>query len=190
MKMRGSAACLGLAWLGVLAFLPSQTMAVSDAGAERDIALRSLANAVSGFTPEDGRGAPGFDVVQTTPTERQKPAPANAAKMPPKPSAHALTMKPADVAARYMLERAGGKDADCLLILDNQTKAPGGYKASLAPGCRDEGIMIFDPVGWRLVADRLVLTARRGYTTHFDLQPDGTWRKDASEGKPLILKKL
>ncbi|MGH6817293.1 MAG: AprI/Inh family metalloprotease inhibitor [Methylovirgula sp.] len=56
--------------------------------------------------------------------------------------------------------------------------------------CRDQGIMIFEPVGWRLVAGRLVLTARGGYTTRLDLQPDGTWPKDPNEGKPLVLKKL
>ncbi len=50
--------------------------------------------------------------------------------------------------------------------------------------------MIFEPVGWRLVAGRLVLTARRGYTTRLDLQLDGTWPKDPNEGKPLVLKKL
>ncbi len=188
MKMHGLAACLGVAGLGILAFLPWQAMALPVGETLALIPVR--APAVSGFRPQDGRRAPGFEVVQTTPTQHRTFAPAGAAKMPAKPSALALAMKPADVAARYALERAGGKDADCLLILDMQAKAPGGYKASLAPGCRDEGIMIFDPVGWRLVAGRLVLTARRGYTTRLDLQPDGTWRKDASEGKLLILKKL
>jgi hypothetical protein len=194
MKMHGSAACLGVAWLGILVFLPSQTMALSKADAAIQggtFALVSIhASAAPGFAPQDASGAPGFDLVQATPAQHRKPASASAANVPPKPSSLALAMKPADIAARYALERDGGKDANCLLILDNQTKAPGGYKASLAPGCRDEGIMIFDPVGWRLVAGRLVLTARRGYATHLDLQADGTWRKDPSEGKPLILKKL
>lgn len=162
----------------------------------------------SKFAPEDVSGAPGFDVVQTTPSTPaessapEKPAepttPANpAASTPPakpaaprQPSVAAMAMKPGDLAGRYSVEREAGKDAGCLLIIDNQAKVQGGYKASLAPGCRDQGIMIFDPVGWRLANGRLVLIARRGHTTHLDLQPDGTWLKDPDEGKPLILKKL
>ncbi len=50
--------------------------------------------------------------------------------------------------------------------------------------------MIFDPVGWQLVDGRLVLTARKGHTTHLDSQPDGTWKKDPKDGKGLSLKKL
>lgn len=160
------------------------------------------------FEPENVGGAPGFDVVQATPstpkvsnppenlgsTRPAKPAsssaPAKTVAPLPKPSAVALALKPADVAGRYSVEREAGKDANCLLILDDRVKAQGGYKASLAPACRDQGIMIFDPVGWRLAGGRLVLTARRGYTTHLDLQPAGTWLKDRSEGRLLILKKL
>ena len=77
-----------------------------------------------------------------------------------------------------------------MLTLDSQVKGPGGKKASLAPGCRDQGIVIFDPVGWQIVNGRLVLTARKGHKTHLDAQPDGTWKKDPKEGKSLTLKKL
>jgi hypothetical protein len=179
MKVHGSAACLGVAWLGILAALPSQAMTFSHG------------RAASKFEPEDGSGAPGFDVIQAAEPSQTSSAGTPANKpAPPKPSSAALAMKPADVAARYSIEREGGKDANCLLILDDKTKAPGGYKATLAPGCRDQGIMIFDPVGWRLATGRLVLTARRGFTTHLDLQSAGAWQKDPSEGKPLILKKL
>jgi hypothetical protein len=131
---------------------------------------------------------PTNSVVSAPPAK--SPAKAAPAKIPvPKPSAVAMAMKPSDLAGRYSLQRQAGKDASCFLILDDQNKAQGGYKASLAPGCRDEGIMIFDPVGWRLAHGRLVLIARRGHTTHLDLQPDGTWLKDPNEGKLLTLKK-
>ncbi|MGB2730723.1 MAG: AprI/Inh family metalloprotease inhibitor [Methylovirgula sp.] len=203
MKTHGSAACLSVAWLGILTSLPAQATALSNFVARSETApsasdpqgesyarIPVQAPAVPGFALEDARGAPGFGVVEAAPAEPETTAPPSPAKTPPKPSALALEMRPADIAARYALERAGGKDAGCLLILDNQTKAAGGYKATLAPGCRDQGIMIFDPIGWRLVAGHLVLTARRGYTTHLDLQVDGTWQKDPSEGEPLSLKKL
>jgi hypothetical protein len=96
----------------------------------------------------------------------------------------------ADAAGRYSILRDGGKDTGCMLTLDSKAKGPGGQKASLAPGCRDQGIVIFDPVGWQLVNGRLVLTARKGHKAHLDAQTDGTWKKDPKEGKSLALKKL
>ncbi len=95
-----------------------------------------------------------------------------------------------DAAGRYSILRDGGKDTGCMLTLDAQTKAPGGKKATLAPGCRDQGVVIFDPVGWQIVNGRLVLTARKGHQTHLDAQPNGIWKKDPAEGKGLSLKKL
>ncbi|MGH6796273.1 MAG: AprI/Inh family metalloprotease inhibitor, partial [Methylocella sp.] len=86
--------------------------------------------------------------------------------------------------------RDGGKDTGCMLTLDKQVKARGKEKAFLAPGCRDQGIVIFDPAGWQIINGRLVLTARKGHKTYLDAQPDGTWKKDPKEGKSLTLKKL
>ena len=77
-----------------------------------------------------------------------------------------------------------------MLTLDNRVKAKGREKASLAPGCRDQGIVIFDPAGWQIVNGRLVLIARKGHKTYLDAQPDGSWKKDPKEGKSLTLKKL
>ena len=94
-----------------------------------------------------------------------------------------------DMAGRYSIFRDGGKDTGCMLTLDSQAKGPGGKKASLAPGCRDQGIVIFDPVGWQILNGRLLLTARKGHKTDLELQPDGSWKKDPKEGKSLILKK-
>jgi hypothetical protein len=96
----------------------------------------------------------------------------------------------ADVAGRYSILRDGGKDTGCMLTLDTHMRGVGGAKASLAPGCRDQGIVIFDPVGWQIVNGRLALTARKGHKTHLDAQPDGTWKKDPKEGKSLSWKKL
>ena len=77
-----------------------------------------------------------------------------------------------------------------MLTLDYPARAGGGGKASLSPGCRDQGIMVFDPVTWQVAGGRLVLTARKGHKTHLDAQPDGSWKKDAAEGKPLSLRRL
>ncbi|MGH6852012.1 MAG: AprI/Inh family metalloprotease inhibitor [Methylocella sp.] len=104
--------------------------------------------------------------------------------------AGARAAAPADAAGRYSILRDGGKDTGCMLTLDKQVKTRGKEKAFLAPGCRDQGIVIFDPAGWQIVAGRLVLTARKGHKTTLDAQPDGAWKKDPKEGTSLILKKL
>ncbi|ACK50803.1 conserved hypothetical protein [Methylocella silvestris BL2] len=115
------------------------------------------------------------------------PAPPAAAEnpaAPPRAVATKLALRPADIAGRYAVLRDGGRDTGCMVTLDASTKA------FLAPACRDQGIVTFDPVGWRLAGSRLVLVARKGHTTQLDLQPDGTFVKDAALGKNLGLKKL
>ena len=104
--------------------------------------------------------------------------------------ADARAAAPADAAGRYSILRDGGKVTGCMLTLNSRGKARGRETASLAPGCRDQGIVIFDPAGWQIVNGRLVLTARKGHKTYLDAQPDGTWKKDPKEGKSLTLKKL
>jgi hypothetical protein len=128
--------------------------------------------------------APGFQTVDT----RTAAAAAAPAAMP---SRIAAAVKPTDLAGRYAVLRDGTKDTGCMITLDDKNRAPkGGFRATLAPACRDQGIVIFDPMGWQLLAGRMVLTARKGHTTHLDLQPDNTWAKDPKEGKALSLKKL
>jgi hypothetical protein len=102
----------------------------------------------------------------------------------------AAALRASDLAGRYAILRDGGKDTGCMLTFDDKTPSKGGTKAFLAPACRDQGIVIFDPVGWRIANGRLVLTARKGHSTQLDLQPDGTWLKDPKDGKSLGLKKF
>lgn len=99
--------------------------------------------------------------------------------------------KEAEVAGRYTVLRDKAKDTGCMVTLDGDAHGSSGtFKAHLAPACRDEGIVIFDPVGWQIERGRLVLTARKGHTTHLDYQDDGSWLKDPKDGKPLSLKKM
>ncbi len=111
-------------------------------------------------------------------------------KLAAKAKATGGTTTPSETAGRYSVLREGGKDTGCMVTLDAKAAARGGNKASLAPGCRDQGIVIFDPVGWQITGGRLVLTARKGHSTHLDQQSDGTWLKDPKEGKSLGLKKM
>ena len=121
--------------------------------------------------------------------DKPAPAPAPAAAQS---AAAGSTARPNDVAGRYIILREGGKDVGCMLTLDDKARASNGdLKAQLAPACRDQGIVIFDPVAWRVERGRLVLTARKGHAATFDKQADGAWWKDPAEGgKPLGVKKI
>ncbi len=102
----------------------------------------------------------------------------------------ALAEGPSDAAGRYSILREGDKDTGCMLTLDARVRGRAGLKAQLAPACRDNGVVIFDPVGWGLDHGRLVLTARKGHSAHFDKDASGVWRRDAKEGKALGLRPL
>ena len=98
--------------------------------------------------------------------------------------------KPADIAGRYAVMREK-RDTGCMVTLDDKSHVKGGDRAQLAPGCRDQGIVIFDPFAWQLVKGELVLTARAGHKAVLDKKDEGLWEKDLKEGgKPLGLKKL
>jgi hypothetical protein len=112
------------------------------------------------------------------------------AKVAAKAAPPAALLRPGDLSGRYAILREAGRDTGCMLTLDEKTPSQGGSKAFLAPACRDQGIVVFDPVGWRIARGRLVLTARKGHSTELDLQPDGTWQKDPKDGRSLGLKKL
>jgi len=94
-----------------------------------------------------------------------------------------------EVAGRYAILRADSKDTGCMLTLESRGVA-GGFKAQLAPACRDNGLVIFDPVAWTLEHGRIALTARKGHKNHFDRLPSGVWRRDGKEGKELSLRPL
>ena len=95
----------------------------------------------------------------------------------------------AEAAGRYAILRAEDKDTGCMLTLE-QRPASGGFKAQLAPACRDNGLVVFDPVAWNLDHGRLSLIARKGHKAHFDREADGVWRRDAKEGKTLSLRPM
>lgn len=114
-------------------------------------------------TPNDARLRNAAPAAAPTAT----PAAARAANDPP---------------GRYAPLREGNKDTGCMITLEASRKA------QLAPACRDQGLVVFDPVNWQIERGRLGLTARKGHKAWFDRQPDGTWLRDPKEGKTLILR--
>ena len=96
--------------------------------------------------------------------------------------APAATKPVNDPPGRYAPLRDGNKDTGCMITLEASRKA------QLAPACRDQGLVVFDPVNWQMERGRLGLTARKGHKAWFDRQSDGTWLRDPKEGKTLILR--
>jgi hypothetical protein len=148
------------------------------------------------------------DVYTLTPNSEERQAalsgavPQAAAEPPPaetdvaaaKPAraavAPARRVTVAEVAGHYAVMRQG-KDTGCMVTLED--KAPGpksSLRARLAPACRDQGIVIFDPAGWEIVRNELVLTAKKGHSTELNLQDDGTWANAPAKGRALVLKRL
>ena len=168
----------------VLEFEPGASEALVATGPGGETYRLVVAQAIKPVPVAPG-GTPALQPPPAAPPPGAAPKPGIAAKPPAAPA-----LKIAEVAGRYNILRDGGKDSGCMLTLDE--KAPGlkGLKAVLAPACRDQGMVIFDPAGWTLDKGRLVLTARKGHQTHLDLQPDGMWTKDAKEGKSLAIKKF
>ncbi len=160
----------------------------------------------NGFQPAPRASAPAVAAPGTTQQQQAQGAPANAAaprqgatsQSAPRTAPPALTTssavthypgKVSDLGGRYVILREGaegGKDVGCMLTLDDRARGPGGFKAQLAPACRDNGIVVFEPTGWHFDRGRLVLTARKGHSAMFDYHADGSWWKDPKEGgKPL-----
>jgi len=159
------------------------------------VAVEQSATTSSAFQSIDANRAPGFAAIQTN-TVQTAPLQTTPLQTAPVQIAAAsaasevAAARPRDLAGRYAILRDGGKDTGCMLTLDDRSHGRGGNRAALAPACRDQGIVIFDPVAWQIVGGRLVLTARKGHTTHLDWQQNGTWLKDPKEGKGLALKKM
>ena len=110
---------------------------------------------------------------------RNKPKPG--AEAPLGPAAHGPTSA-SEVIGRYNVLR-DGKETGCMLTLEAS-------RAQLAPACRDNGIVIFDPKGWSLTHRRLVLRARKGHNAIFEMDDKGVWQKDGGGTKVLGFRKM
>lgn len=93
--------------------------------------------------------------------------------------------KASEVAARYAVLRDGA-DTGCMVTLSPNPRGKG-FRAQLAPACRDQGIVVFDPVGWWLAGGKLHLQARKGHNIALDYDA-GVWMRDGE--RPLGLKRI
>lgn len=93
------------------------------------------------------------------------------------------------VAGNYAVLRED-RDTGCMVTLEPGRTASG-LRARLAPACRDQGIVIFDPVNWQIArGSALVLRARKGHTTELTRRDGKTWTNAPPRGAALVLKRL
>lgn len=103
------------------------------------------------------------------------------------PQRSPIRISAAEMAGRYAVLRDGSRETGCMLTLDVV-----GQRAQLAPACRDNGFVVFDPKSWTVSSGgRLEMTARKGHRAGFEHMSDGSWQKDPKEGgKPLGFRKM
>ncbi len=98
----------------------------------------------------------------------------------------------AEVAGRYAVLREDDKDTLCMVTLAETARGSGYHRAQLAPACRDNGIVIFDPIAWTI--DRqghISLQARKGHKMGMERDPKGVWRRMGDgKARPLSLKRI
>lgn len=134
---------------------------------------------------QTGAAVPGFQPVRPA-----QPAPA-AQQAASDGLPARIAARPQDLPGRFILLREGDRDTGCMVTLDDKARGTKGRKAVLAPACRDQGLVIFDPSGWTFERGRLLLYARKGHALVFDLYADGVWRKDPkTSGNPVGLRKI
>lgn len=94
-----------------------------------------------------------------------------------------------EIAGHYAVLRQS-RDTGCMVTLDADERGKAELKAKLAPACRDQGIVIFDPVGWHLAKGQIVLTAKKGHSVALTHRQDQTWANAPAKGAALVLKRL
>ena len=95
----------------------------------------------------------------------------------------------ASLPGTYVLDRYSEREV-CRIDLGRAAlNVPGRYVAHVLEGCRDLGMVAFDPVAWRYEAGRLTLAARRGHEVTLISEREGQWRRDPEVGAMLVLRK-
>ncbi len=98
----------------------------------------------------------------------------------------------AEVAGRYAVLREDDKDTLCMVTLSEAARGKGYHRAQLAPACRDNGVVIFDPIAWTI--DRqghISLQARKGHKMGMERDANGVWRRMGDpKVRPLSFKRI
>ncbi|MFN3891739.1 MAG: AprI/Inh family metalloprotease inhibitor [Beijerinckiaceae bacterium] len=97
-----------------------------------------------------------------------------------------------EIAGRYTVLREEGKDTLCMVTLFDTARGRGVYRAQLAPACRDNGIVIFEPVAWSVDGKgHLILQARKGHKMVLEHGANGVWQRTGDpKARPLGLRRI
>lgn len=125
-----------------------------------------------------GAEPPSAEMPSATPAAIPAAVPSSSEAVAPAPSPALLQQ-----AGTYRVDRLR-QQGTCRLGL----AADGTVK--LLPGCRDDGIEVFDPVTWRFADGRMTMVAKRGHTIDLVPNGDGGWRRDPETGVTLVLRKV
>jgi len=106
------------------------------------------------------------------------PSPSEVAAVAPAPSPALMQQ-----AGTYRLDRMRQQGTCRLGLASDGT-------VKLLPGCRDDGIEVFDPVTWRFANGRMTMVAKRGHTIDLVPNGDGGWRRDPETGVILVLRRV
>ena len=121
----------------------------------------------------------------------QQTAPAQPQRQPQR-AAPAPNPRIGEIAGRYAVLREEGKDTLCMVTLYDTARGAGYHRAQLAPACRDNGIVIFDPVAWTI--DRqghISLQARKGHKMVLERDANGVWQRLGDpKARPLALRRI
>ncbi len=85
----------------------------------------------------------------------------------------------------YTLDRFVEKDTCRIRLVSGGEEM---RAVEMQEGCRDGGLAVFDPVGWRFAEGRLTLVARKGHTVDLVAVGDGRWRRDPEVGTTFVLR--
>jgi hypothetical protein len=96
---------------------------------------------------------------------------------------------PATVPGTYVVDRYTEREVCRIGLASILVASHGRHEARLLEGCRDAGLLAFDPVAWRYEAGRLTLTARRGHEVTLISERPNHWRRDPEVGATLVLRR-
>ncbi len=120
--------------------------------------------------------------AETTGMAAAPPSPVTMAAPPPVEAAVAPNPALSQQAGTYRVDRLR-QQGTCRLGL----AADGTVR--LLPGCRDDGMEVFNPVSWRFADGRITMVAKRGHSIDFVPNGDGGWRRDPETGVTLVLRR-
>jgi hypothetical protein len=97
-----------------------------------------------------------------------------------------------EIAGRYAVLREEGKDTLCMVTLFDTARGRGYYRAQLAPACRDNGIVIFDPIAWSIDnKGHISLQARKGHKMVLERDANSVWQRAGDpKARPLGLRRI